>query len=405
MKQLDSHHKPLRILFAMWSIGRGGVTSSFCVLASYLESLGHEIKVVQDIRRRNESAMQVVPKKYLIGWTPEVRCPIPHFGRVWLWLNCLFNWRFLLRGWLSKKHFNYDCFVLYNGYDLNMYMMRFARKTPSVLWLHEMAEIAESCAQRHRRFGFTSRLRDWSTKKAMGEFDEYVAVSRRAAETQRVAKGLKNTPRVIYNLLDISDIEEKAKLTQSEITRSDAANIIYLGRLSPEKGVDRLFDAIVELHGSVRPFRLWIVGDDYYTSHGKSENVRLMLEREVRDKGLSEIVTFLGDRPNPYPYLKAADLMVLPSRKEGMGIVIWESLVCGTPVVATDSGGPREALKNGRWGAVVENSTDGIKRGILDFLEGRLSFDMDKIRAEVITMDGENRKKVKELFDGIVMRA
>ncbi len=193
-------------------------------------------------------------------------------------------------------------------------------------------------------------------------------------------------------------------MPQNEITKHNVANIIYLGRLSPEKGVDRLIDALAELHGSVRPFRLWIVGDDYYISRDKSENVRLNLERQVKDKGLSEIVAFLGDRPNPYPYLKAADLMVLPSRMEGMGLVIWESLLCGTPVVATDSGGPCEALKNGRWGAVVENSTGGIKRGIQDFLEGRLSFNMDKIRAEIITEDTENRKRVKELFDGIAMR-
>ena len=392
----------MKILFSMWSVGRGGVTAAFGVLARYLESLGHEVKVVQDCRRMNERDMQVVPMRYRLGWTPEIRCPFRHGGRPWFWLNCLFDWKLLFCRRTAWKGFDYDCLVLFNGYDLNAYIMRFARRKPSIMWLHEVAGAPrQNSAQ---RLGFTRRLRKWSSERAMRGFDEYVAVSQRAAETQREAKGLKTTPRVIYNLLDIPDIDKKARMPQTEITNRDVANIIYLGRLSPEKGVDRLIDALAELHGSVRPFRLWIVGDDYYISHDKSENVRLMLECQVRDKGLSEIVTFLGDRPNPYPYLKAADLMVLPSRRGGMGIVIWEALVCGTPVVATDSGGPREALKNGRWGAVVENSTDGIKRGVLDFLKGRMSFDMDKIRAEVITMDGENRKQVKELLDEIAMR-
>lgn len=392
----------MKILFSMWSIGRGGVTTAFGVLAKYLESLGHEVKVVQDCRRLNESSMQVVPERYLLGWTPEVRCPVPHIGRIWLWFNCLFDWKFLLGGKTAWKDFDYDCFVLFNGYDINMYMMRFARNRPSIMWLHEMAGKPGNSGKPH--FEFTRRLVKWSCERAMRGFDEYVAVSRQAAQTQKKAKRLKTMPRVIYNLLDIRDIDEKAQFPQDVIRKGDVANIIYLGRLSPEKGVDRLFDALSELNGSVRPFKLWIVGDDYYISKDKSQNTRLKLEEQVKMLGLSDVVRFLGDRPNPYPYLKAADLMVLPSRMEGMGVVIWEALLCGTPVVATDSGGPREALNYGKWGAVVENSTDGIRRGIAAFLDGHLVFDMAGIRKELVEMDAANRQRIRDLFNEIAMR-
>ena len=392
----------MKILFSMWSIGRGGVTAAFGVLARYLESLGHEVKVVQDCRRQNESSMQVVPKRYRLGWTPAMRCPIPHLGRIWLWLNCLFNWKFLLGGRTAWKDYDYDCFVLFNGYDLNAYIMRFARRRPSIMWFHE---VAGNPIARHRRWlGFTSRILEWSSKRALRGFDEYVAVSRQAAETQREAKGLRATPRVIYNLIDILDIDKKARLPQDEIKNGDVANIIYIGRLSPEKGVDRLIDALSQLRDSVRSFKLWIVGDDYYISKDKRQNTRLILEEQVKKLGLSDVVRFLGDRPNPYPYLKAADLMVLPSRMEGMGLVIWEALLCGTPVVATDSGGPREALNDGKWGAVVENSTDGIRRGIAAFLDGRLFFDMAGIRKELEEMDAVNRQRIGVLFNEIAMR-
>ena len=395
----------MRILFSMYSIGRGGVTTAFGVLARYLESLGHEVKVVQDCRRLNESSMQVVPERYRLGWTPEMRCPIPHVGRLWLWLNCLFDWALLLRGRTAWRGYDYDCFVLFNGYDLNAYIMRFARRRPSVMWLHEVAPKPAGSRAPVRRLGFTRWLMKRSCEKALRGFDEYVAVSRQAAETQRVAKGLATEPKVICNLIDIPDIDEKARLPQDEIVKGDVANIIYLGRLSPEKGVDRLIDALAELRGKVRPFRLWIIGDDYYISRDISQNTRIKLERQVGEMGLSDIVTFLGDKPNPYPYVKAADLMVLPSRVEGMGLVIWESLLCGTPVLATDSGGPREALNGGRWGAIVENSTEGIKCGIVSFLEGRLVFDMGAIRAEIVGADAENRCRIKELFDGIASGA
>ena len=392
----------MRILFSMWSIGRGGVTSSFLALAEYLESLGHEVKVVQDVRRLNESAMQVVPERFRLGWTPEMRCPFHRIRQMWLWLNCLFNWKLLLGGETAWRHYDYDCFVLFNGYDINAYILRFARKKPSIMWLHEGVE--KPVVRSGRKLGFTHRLQKWSGERAMRGFDEYVAVSRQAAETQREAKRLNAMPKVIYNLIDIPAVEAKAQMPQDEIAKGDVANIIYLGRLSPEKGVDRLIEALAELRRAVRPFMLWIVGDDYNISKDKSQNTRLALERQVAEKGLGDMVSFLGDRPNPYPYLKAADLMVLPSRREGMGVVIWESLLCGTPVVATDSGGPREALNDGRWGLVVENTTDGIRRGILDFLEGRLVFDMDNIRKEIAAADAENRRKIKDLFNDVAMR-
>lgn len=389
----------MKILFSMWSIGRGGVTSAFCVLARYLESLGHEVKVIEDCRRRKDNALNVVPERYRLGWTPEIRCPVRHIGRPWLWLNCLFNWKLLFGKQCAWKDYDYDCFVLFNGYDLNAYIMRFAREKTSIMWLHEVA--GKPSGKSGQLTGFTRSLLKWSSEKAMRGFDEYVSVSQQAAETQREAKRLKNTPKVIYNLIDIPDIDEKAKMPQADIMGGDFVNIIYLGRLSPEKGVDRLIKAVSEIRDCVQQFKIWIVGENDPNARG---DVHAELNDLAKRCGLSSVVTFLGEKANPYPYLKACDLMVLPSRMEGMGIVIWEALVCGTPVIATDSGGPREALKDGKWGTIVENSTEGIKNGILKFLNGQLSFNMDKIRSEVIIADAENRQKIKELFDGIAMR-
>lgn len=392
--------RQLKILFSMWSVGRGGVTAAFGVLAHYLESLGHEVKVVHDCRRRKDGALHVVPEQYRLGWTPDIRCPFRRGGRPWIWLNCLFDWKLLFCRRSALTDYDYDCLVLFNGYDLNAYIMRFARRKPSVMWLHEV--VGAPRQKPTRRLGFTRRLLKWSSERAMRGFDEYIAVSQLAAETQREAKGLENTPRVIYNLIDIPDIDKKAKIPQADIEKGDSVNIIYLGRLSPEKGVDRLIDALADIKNSSRQFNLWIVGANDINSR---VDVEAELKNRVKRCALDDVVTFLGEKANPYPYLKACDLMVLPSRMEGMGIVIWESLVCGTPVIATDSGGPREALNEGRWGAVVENTTDGIRRGIMEFLEGRLSFDMEKIRSEVIAADAKNREKIKELFDGIAMRA
>src|SRR5699024_10738493 len=62
---------------------------------------------------------------------------------------------------------------------------------------------------------------------------------------------------------------------------------------------------------------------------------------------------------NPYAYVSRSDLFVLPSRWEGLGMVLVEALALGVPAVSTDCpSGPREILEDGRYGALVPVGDD-----------------------------------------------
>jgi glycosyltransferase involved in cell wall biosynthesis len=80
---------------------------------------------------------------------------------------------------------------------------------------------------------------------------------------------------------------------------------------------------------------------------------RQPLERLVRERGLR--VRILGNRPHAEiaRLMAAADVMLLPSRSEGLATVWVEALACGTPVVSTDVGGIREVLDRPEAGAIV----------------------------------------------------
>jgi glycosyltransferase involved in cell wall biosynthesis len=87
--------------------------------------------------------------------------------------------------------------------------------------------------------------------------------------------------------------------------------------------------------------------------------------------GIAASVIFAGQRANPYPWMHQARLFVLSSRFEGMGIVLFEALVCGTPVLSVDCpGGIREILKGALEASIVAHDEASLAEGIRQAVEG-----------------------------------
>ncbi|MFE1194919.1 glycosyltransferase [Streptomyces olivaceoviridis] len=106
--------------------------------------------------------------------------------------------------------------------------------------------------------------------------------------------------------------------------------VVCVGRLCRQKGQDVLLRAWEEVHGVLPRARLVLVGDGP--------------DREDLRRQAPSSVHFTGAVPDPVPWYRAADLVVLPSRWEGMALAPLEALGCGTPVVLTDVDGARESL-------------------------------------------------------------
>ncbi|HEF5155914.1 putative glycosyltransferase [Burkholderia multivorans] len=81
---------------------------------------------------------------------------------------------------------------------------------------------------------------------------------------------------------------------------------------------------------------------------------RARLERLAAELGICDAVHFLGHCANPFPYVRAADALVLSSRYEGFGMVLGEAMALGTPVISTDCPtGPHDLLEGGKAGLLV----------------------------------------------------
>jgi len=134
--------------------------------------------------------------------------------------------------------------------------------------------------------------------------------------------------------------EERAAARRRLGIDEDAFVAIYVGHLEARKAVDRLVEALDLVARSVPAARLLLVGG----AKGTAEDTEVALRELVGGLGLDEAVTFCGVQPDPRPYLWAADVLVLPSVREGMPNSLLEAMACGLPCVAPASAGGDELL-------------------------------------------------------------
>jgi D-inositol-3-phosphate glycosyltransferase len=160
--------------------------------------------------------------------------------------------------------------------------------------------------------------------------------------------------------------------------------LLYVGRFEPLKGIDRLLEAAAIL-ARQRKVRVVLVGGD-----GPRSTEEKRLRKAVRAFGLQNHVTFAG-RIEQYQlplYYSAADVLVVSSHYESFGLVVLESLACGTPVVATPVGAIESLLVEGRSGYVLDNADSetlaaGIERVLFIPETGRTPMTPNDIRATV----------------------
>jgi len=151
---------------------------------------------------------------------------------------------------------------------------------------------------------------------------------------------------------------------ERRIEVSDPPRLVFLGRLSIEKGLEVLFKAISLLRNKVK-IHLNIIG---------TGPMRPKLERLADELGISSNITWLGRIASGQPLFDAlcdGDTFVLPSFSEGMPSVIPEAMSQGLPVVASDVGGVREILLDGEAGILVPpgdpvSLAQAIERSVTD---------------------------------------
>jgi len=257
------------------------------------------------------------------------------------------------------------------------------KSSKKIVWIHnDLSEVK----------GYTND----EIKKFFG-FDKIMVISEKIEQLfQSLSKNdiEKNKIARIYNPLDTEEFLAKAEKTTINYNFDNTIpTFVSVGTIFPQKGFDRLLRVHKKLLDEGFQHKVLIVGDGY-----DFENIK-KLKSEL---GVDATATMLGFTDNPYPYFNNADFYILSSRYEGFPTVLFEAITLKKKIISTEVSGAKEMLNDGKLGLIVENSEDGIYKGMKKALSEPESFQKysDQLKDYEMPFNLENSvNKITSILD------
>ena len=259
-------------------------------------------------------------------------------------------------------------------------------------WCHDLigfAKNARSVKYIHGDPGTNEVYRDeaMNKKELLSRFDRIVCVSNAAWNSFREISGLTDGVEMHFNPLNSENVRALAE--KSVDLPTDVPVICAVGRLSAEKGFERLIVIHKRLLEQGIRHKLVIVGD------GPDRDFLRLL---VNATGTQDSVILAGYQSNPYPYMKQSKFLVSSSFTEGLPVIAMEALCLGKPIVApVPSVG--EAFGEEVCGLITENDNASLEAGIKRMLTDETFFKQAEAGAQKRSAFFDGKRMVREVED------
>ena len=243
----------------------------------------------------------------------------------------------------------YDVALAYWGDHTMFYMCDKVKAKKKIAWLH---------------FDYASPPReDALYLHYFSKCDKVVTVSKKIeASLKQALPEIADKVMTMENIIDAEDILQRASEPCDLADDVRGIRLLTVGRICHQKGYDMAIPAIARLVSEKNDIKWYIIGDGEAID---KEN----LHARIRQYGLQDRVSFLGIRQNPYPYMKACDIYLQPSRHEGKPIAVEEAKILQKPIVVTDYSSAKEQMAGYPIYEIVEISEDGIYGGLQTMLK------------------------------------
>lgn len=194
----------------------------------------------------------------------------------------------------------------------------------------------------------------------------------------------------IENILSPKFVRKRAELeyTDKEFRQTDKISLLSIGRYSEQKNYDNVPDICKRLIGKTKLNIKW-----YIIGYGGDE---ALIRQKIKEAGMEEHVILLGKRSNPYPYIKACDIYVQPSRYEGKSVTVREAQMLCKPVVVTNYPTAPSQIRSGIDGVIVPMDNEDCAHGLAEVICDKPL--QERIIAHLKTHDYGNESEVEKIY-------
>ena len=236
---------------------------------------------------------------------------------------------------------------------------------------------------------YTALTFDRSAELAMwNRFDTICGVSEQVtAAFDTEFPELSHLTATVENILPQNLIERQSNNPQDEMQKEKSFKLLSVGRFSEQKNFDNVPDICRRLIADGLDVTWYLIG------YGGDEP---LIRQKIDEAGMQERVIILGKKDNPYPYMRACDLYVQPSRYEGKAVTVREAQLLGKPVVITNYATSGSQLEDGADGVIVPMDNAGCAAEIAALLRDPAR--MQRLSENCAKRDYTNSVEVEKIY-------
>ena len=200
---------------------------------------------------------------------------------------------------------------------------------------------------------------------------------------------LKDKIILVENIMPTEHIRSLSALDSVEqaMPRKDDIKLLSIGRFCTAKN----FDSVPEICKLILDHGLNVTW--YLIGYGGDE---ALIRQKIQEYSMEDHVIVLGKKSNPYPYIKACDVYIQPSRYEGKCVAVREAQMLGKPVIITNYATSASQLEDGVDGVIVPLDNEGCAQGIAGVLRNPQL--KDQLRETCKQRDYSNSQEVEKIY-------
>lgn len=193
----------------------------------------------------------------------------------------------------------------------------------------------------------------------------------------------------IENILSPAFVRSQAELldVSSEFS-STGINLLSVGRYTNAKNYDNVPDIAKRIVDAGFPDLHW-----YIIGYGGDEE---LIRRKISEARMQDHVILMGKKENPYPYIKACDIYVQPSRYEGKSVTVREAQILCKPVIVTNYPTAGSQIRDGKDGIIVQMDNENCARGIVEAMKNQEL--LKSIPQYLVSRDYGNESEIEKIY-------